>query len=115
MSKVLLETFLERGVIGNEQTAGASSNPLARADVGLVTAFNPCPISTRAVQGLIIAQPVAWRGLNPPGRLLSGPLYPARRLGGRSLPLLLALACANNLIGSYVYPFGATIPAFAGG
>ena len=66
MSKVLLETFLKRGMIGNEQTAWASSNPLTRADVVLVTAFNPCHISTRAVQDPIIAQPGGWRGLDPP-------------------------------------------------
>ena len=100
MSKVLLETFFKRGVIGNEQTTRASSNPLTRADVVLVTAFNPCHRSTRAVQDPIIVQPVAWRGSYQPKPLSPGLLYPARRLGGRSPPLPLALACANNLVGS---------------
>ena len=64
MSKVLLETFLKRGMIGNEQTAWASSNPLTRAYVVLVTAFIPCHRSTRAVLDLIIVQPGGWRGLD---------------------------------------------------
>ena len=64
MSKVLLETFFKRGMIGNEQTARANGNPLARADVVLVAVFNPCHRSTRAVLDPIIVQPGGWRELD---------------------------------------------------
>ena len=100
MSNVLLETFLKRGMISNEQTAWANSNPLARVDVVLVAALNPCHKSTRAVQDPIIVQPGGWRGSYQPGRLSPCPPDPARRLIGRSPPLPLAPACASNLIGS---------------
>ena len=64
MSNVLLETFFKRGMIGNEQTAWASGNPLARVDVVLVAVLNPCHKSTRAVLDPIIVQPGGWRELD---------------------------------------------------